>query len=254
MSVSQDGSPFGFQLAGVNSSLTGATVTGPTGSPPSISVDLGVEPECRRYHPVRPDAARRHQPDHHAASDQRHRRPAPTSSPSARRPQRHRDQFANGADRRREQSRADGAAGGLRHRRRQQFLQLKPAAARRPARRYNASTSLVSGTPANTVFWYTGENGSTPARQTATAQVGPSTTIAYGMRANEQAFSSLARQCGGACGDHLFGERSERAGELSGAEPEGRNQFEPASRARNRSPISRPTSPTRRPPSTTPPS
>jgi flagellar hook-associated protein 3 FlgL len=49
----------------------------------------------------------------------------------------------------------------------------------------------VNGTTANTVFWYTGENGSTPARQTATAQVGPSTTIAYGMRANEQAISTL---------------------------------------------------------------
>ena len=50
---------------------------------------------------------------------------------------------------------------------------------------------MVNGTTANTVFWYTGENGSTPARQTATAQVGPSMTIAYGMRANEQAISTL---------------------------------------------------------------
>jgi hypothetical protein len=41
------------------------------------------------------------------------------------------------------------------------------------------------------VFWYTGENGSTPALQTATAQVGPSMSIAYGMRANEPAISSL---------------------------------------------------------------
>src|SRR4029077_2748697 len=52
------------------------------------------------------------------------------------------------------------------------------------------STSLVAGTPADTVFWYTGESGATPARQTALAQVGPSTTIAYGMRANEQASTS----------------------------------------------------------------
>ncbi|HXR25678.1 MAG TPA: hypothetical protein VN742_09985, partial [Candidatus Binataceae bacterium] len=52
-------------------------------------------------------------------------------------------------------------------------------------------TSLVNGTTANTVFWYTGENGNTPALQTATAQVGPSMTIAYGMRANEQAISTL---------------------------------------------------------------
>ncbi len=56
---------------------------------------------------------------------------------------------------------------------------------------FDTATSLVNGTAANTVFWYTGESGTTPARQTATAQVGPSTTIAYGMRANEQGISSL---------------------------------------------------------------
>src|SRR5208282_1629066 len=56
---------------------------------------------------------------------------------------------------------------------------------------FNTATALVAGTAANTVFWYTGENGSTPALQTATAAVGPSMTIAYGMRANEPAISSL---------------------------------------------------------------
>jgi hypothetical protein len=56
--------------------------------------------------------------------------------------------------------------------------------------------SLVSGTPANTVFWYTGENGGTPALQTALAQVGPSTTVAYGMRANEPAFANLLANIG----------------------------------------------------------
>jgi len=56
---------------------------------------------------------------------------------------------------------------------------------------FATATALQSGTSANTVFWYTGESGSTPARQTALALVGPSTTIAYGMRANEQALSTL---------------------------------------------------------------
>jgi flagellar hook-associated protein 3 FlgL len=53
------------------------------------------------------------------------------------------------------------------------------------------ATALVAGTPADTVFWYTGESGATPPRQTATAQVGPGTTVAYGMRASEQAISTL---------------------------------------------------------------
>jgi flagellar hook-associated protein 3 FlgL len=34
------GSPFGFKLSSVTSSLTNATVTGPSGSPPSVSVDM----------------------------------------------------------------------------------------------------------------------------------------------------------------------------------------------------------------------
>ena len=34
------GSPFGFKLSSVSSSLTNATVTGPAGSPPSVSVDM----------------------------------------------------------------------------------------------------------------------------------------------------------------------------------------------------------------------
>jgi hypothetical protein len=37
------------------------------------------------------------------------------------------------------------------------------------------------------VSWYTGEAGSTPPRNTATAQIDSSLSISYGMRANEQA-------------------------------------------------------------------
>src|SRR5665213_91830 len=44
VSVAEDaaGSPFGLKLSQVTSSLTGATVTGPSGSPAAISVDLGA--------------------------------------------------------------------------------------------------------------------------------------------------------------------------------------------------------------------
>jgi flagellar hook-associated protein 3 FlgL len=42
VNVAEDvaGSPFGLKLASVSSSLTNATVTGPSGSPPSVAVDL----------------------------------------------------------------------------------------------------------------------------------------------------------------------------------------------------------------------
>jgi hypothetical protein len=54
----------------------------------------------------------------------------------------------------------------------------------------SSATSLVSGTPANTVAWYTGEAGPGSARATATARIDQSVTVQYGARANEQAIRS----------------------------------------------------------------
>ena len=59
------------------------------------------------------------------------------------------------------------------------------AARRRPAVRHG--DTLVAGTPANTVSWYTGETGTDSARGTAVARVDQSITVQYGARANEQA-------------------------------------------------------------------
>jgi flagellar hook-associated protein 3 FlgL len=52
---------------------------------------------------------------------------------------------------------------------------------------FNTATTLVGGTSANTVSWYTGETGPDPARGTAVARVDQSITVQYGARANEQA-------------------------------------------------------------------
>src|SRR3954452_18253983 len=40
--IAEDGSPFGLKLLSVQSSLSGATVTQPTGTPPATTVDLGA--------------------------------------------------------------------------------------------------------------------------------------------------------------------------------------------------------------------
>ncbi|WP_407151545.1 flagellar protein [Bradyrhizobium sp. ORS 86] len=56
---------------------------------------------------------------------------------------------------------------------------------------FDTATGLVAGTPANTVYWYTGESGTDSARGTAVAQVDQSITVQYGARANEQAFRYL---------------------------------------------------------------
>jgi flagellar hook-associated protein 3 FlgL len=188
VTVSSDSSPFGFKLSGVTSNLTGATVTG---SPPSVSVNLGSNPNAGdtiSFGLTLPDG-----------STQTIKLTATTDSPPGT------GQFTIGANASATatnlQSALTTAVGNL-------AQTALPAASAIAASNnffadppqivnpglpadYATATSLENGTPANTVFWYTGENGSTPALQTATAQVGPSMTIDYGMRANEPAITSL---------------------------------------------------------------
>jgi flagellar hook-associated protein 3 FlgL len=52
---------------------------------------------------------------------------------------------------------------------------------------FNTASSLVGGTSANTVFWYTGENAAGTARGTAVGRIDQSITVQYGARANEEA-------------------------------------------------------------------
>jgi flagellar hook-associated protein 3 FlgL len=189
VTLSQDGTPFGFQLTGADSSLTGATVTGPSGSPASIAVDLSSNPnpgDSIQFQLTLPDG-----------STQTISLQATTNSPPGA------NQFTIGTlpsdTATNLQTALTTAITGLT----QTALPAASAMAAandffgsNPPQRVNGSppdtsTALVNGTTANTVFWYTGENGSTPALQTATAQVGPTTTIDYGMRANEQALSTL---------------------------------------------------------------
>jgi hypothetical protein len=191
VSISEDvaGSPFGFKLNSASSTLTGATVTGPSGTPPSISIDLGSNPNAGdsiQFSLTLPDG-----------SSQTISLQATTASPPGA------NQFTIGATAAATasnlQSALTSAVGSLA----QTALPAASAIAAaneffssNPPQRVNGppfdtATSLVNGTAANTVFWYTGESGSTPALQTAVAQVGPSMTVAYGMRANEPAIASL---------------------------------------------------------------
>lgn len=193
VSLSEDAanSPFGFQLSGVTSNLTGATVSGPSGSPPSISVDLGSNPNAGdsiTFDLTLPDG-----------SSQQITLQATTDSPPGT------DQFTIGA------TAADTAANlstALTSAVSNLAQTALPAASAIAAANnffsdppqvisgdpYTA-TSLTDGTSANTVLWYTGGNSSTPL-QTATAQVGPSLTVAYGMQANEPAITSLLASVG----------------------------------------------------------
>ena len=179
-------SPFGFKVSSITSNLTGSTVT--SSSPPSLAVNLGANPNAGdtiAFGLTLPDG-----------SSQTITLQATTDSPPGA------NQFTIGAN-------ANATAGNLQTALSGAIASLAqtalPAASAiaaandffnsNPPLRVSGApataTSLVAGTPANTVFWYTGESGATPALQTAQAQVGPTTTIAYGMRANEPAITSL---------------------------------------------------------------
>jgi flagellar hook-associated protein 3 FlgL len=191
LSINEDvaGSPFGLKLAGVNSTLTGATVTQPAGSPKAVTVTLGSNPnngDSVQFSLTLPDGT----------SQSISLQATSAASPGA-------NQFAIGATPAATaanlQAALTTAVGNLA----QTTLPAASAVAaannffsQNPPQRvagppFNTATALQNGTPADTVFWYTGESGATPARQTAIAQVGPTTTVSYGMRANEQAFSTL---------------------------------------------------------------
>ncbi|MBR1124292.1 flagellar protein [Bradyrhizobium lablabi] len=66
-------------------------------------------------------------------------------------------------------------------------VSANPAPLRVAGPPFNTATTLVAGTPANTVSWYTGETGTDSARGTAVARVDQAVTVQYGARANEEA-------------------------------------------------------------------
>ncbi len=191
VAVSEDvaGSPFGFKLAGVSTGLTGANVTGPSGSPSTITITLGSNPnpgDTIQFSFTLPDQTT-------ATLTLQ----ATTASPPGP------NQFTIGANPAATANNLQGAlttavgtlaqtslrAASTMVASNNFFTSDPPLRVAGPP--FATATALQAGTPANTVFWYTGENGATPARQTATALVAPSMTIAYGMRANEQAIASM---------------------------------------------------------------
>jgi hypothetical protein len=191
VTVSQDGSPFGFQLASVTSNLTGATVNQPSGSPPSLSVDLGSNPnngDSIQFNLTLPDGSSQTitlQATTNATPGTNQFTIGSSASATAANLQTAlQTSLSNLAQTALPAASAIAAAND--------FFEVPPQIVDpSSAPNYAAATSLVTGTSANTVMWYTGENGGTPALQTATAQVGPSITVDYGMRATEPAITSL---------------------------------------------------------------
>jgi flagellin-like hook-associated protein FlgL len=193
VSVSEDvaGSVFGFKLVGANSTLTGANVLGPSGTPPAITADLSTNPSAGdqiTYTFKLPDG-----------TTQDLTMTATTASPPPT------NQFTIGANPAATAANLQAAltasvktlAG----------TQLTAASAVEAAHNFfdidagqpplrvsgppASATALVAGTPANTVIWYTGEMNATPARDSVTARIDTTTTVPYGVRANEQGLRAV---------------------------------------------------------------
>ncbi len=58
---------------------------------------------------------------------------------------------------------------------------------------FNSATSLVAGTAANSVIWYSGEVGGGTARSSASARIDQSLVVSYGTRANETGIRNLVQ-------------------------------------------------------------
>ena len=197
VSIAEDAlnSPFGLKLASVTSTLTGATVTGPSGPPivpNAITVDLGPSNpnpgDAIKFTFTLPDG-----------TTQDLTLTATTSNPPGA------NQFTLGANSTATAINLQAALNAAVIRIADTSLVAASAMAAgndffasQPPMRvggppFNTATALVPGTSTNTVSWYTGEAGATPARSTATASIDQSLRISFGMRANEQALRSAVQ-------------------------------------------------------------
>lgn len=180
------GSPFGFKFTGVNSTIAG--ISGPTGAPAAVSINLTSNPSDGQS--LRIDFAL---PD--GSTESLILAATTTVPPGA-------GQFAIGAS---PAATADNLRTALTteigNMARTSLSAASAIAAAhdffdvdvgQPPQRvagppFDTATALTAGTSANTVFWYTGEMGADPARGTAVARADEAVAVSYGMRANEEA-------------------------------------------------------------------
>ncbi|MCP4933574.1 MAG: flagellar biosynthesis protein FlgL [bacterium] len=189
------GSPFGFKLDGLRTDLTGVTTTGPIGDPSGITVDFSLPlPEDSEQLFISfdlPDGttteleltaisdgdigvgefligadAAATAVNFQAALGSLLEREAETSLSAASMQAAANDFFTSGTD---EVQRVDGPP-------------------------FDTATGLRDGTSDDTVEWYIGDRSDTPARETALARIDDNRLVAYGARADEEAFSTMIKQ------------------------------------------------------------
>ena len=194
VTLDEDTGPFGFKLASASSSLSNATVSGPTGSPANLTVNFTGQPSDGDTLTVRLNL-----PDGTSANLTL---TATTQSPPGA------NQFSIGGSTAATvsnlQSALSTALGSL------AGSSLKAASAvtasndffsadlSNPPQRvagppFDTATAMTAGTTANTVVWYTGDAGTDPARGTATTRIDPALVVSYGARANETGLRTMVQ-------------------------------------------------------------
>ena len=187
---------FGFKLGSITSNVTGATTSGPTGSPASMSIDFSTAVP----NPGETVTVRLNLPD---GTSENLTLTATTDSPPGA------NEFTIGATVGQTATNFQTALTTSIEKLGASALTAASAVAAsseffnadasNPPPRvggsppYFAATGMVAGTTANTVIWYTGETGSDPARSTATARIDQSLSVSYGARANEEAIRNLVQ-------------------------------------------------------------
>jgi len=193
--VTEDASTFGMKLASISTNMTNAVVSGPTGAPPSVSVNIA----SGNPNPGESLTVRFNLPDGSTSSVTL---TATTDSPPGA------GQFTIGASPSATTTNLTAAlttamqtvantdltaASAV-----QASNEFFNADANHPPLRvdgppFDTATGLVSGTSANTVIWYIGDADPGSARATASAQIDTSMTVNYGMRASEQGLRSIVQ-------------------------------------------------------------
>lgn len=192
VSVGEDvaGSPFGFKIGDVSSTLSGTTVTGPAGVPVSVDVDFSA---------TLPAAGQKMSFDLNLPDGTKTTvtLTATENSPAAA------GEFTIGADaattatnfqtaldatlkteaKRSLVSASTVEAGD-------NFFDNPPMRVDGPP--YNTATAMIAGTPDNTVVWYQGDTSGTPGNNFF-ATIGEGSQIAYGARADQSALSSVIK-------------------------------------------------------------
>lgn len=193
-----DGLPFGFKLVGATTTAAGVSVSGPAGSPPALDIDFsGGQPaagDTVRLTLSLPDG-----------STGTLELTATTATPAQ--PGR----FLIGADT--TETAANFRTGLQDEIGRLADTELTAASAVRASEAFFAgsrgspplrvdgppfdtATGQVAGTADNTVIWYLGDDSASPARQSALAQIDSAQTVAYGMRADEEAIRNTVSRLG----------------------------------------------------------